>query len=210
MAISYNPKFQHQDWVDNVDRVQAGGSNGFNIHFHQLEDEFGHIAAIVTQVDSALAALGQAPPARVVSTTITPNLVATAVTGWAHGLGFALKPANANSAQGMMSIELPHGAVLQNLRVIGRNEGTTSGTPGTGDLRIILRRMAITADTTTSASVAQVVGVGSPFDNTVSADAQFAQVNTSQFKYFITAQLNNAGANDNVLLMAFQIAYAIQ
>lgn len=190
--------------------MQAGGGNGFNIRFHQLEDEFGHIATVVTQIDSALTALGQAPPAQVISTTITPSLVATAATGWMHGLGFALKPAAATSAQGMMSVYLPHGAVLQNLRVTGRNEGTAPGTPGTGDLRIILRRMAITTDTTTSVTVAQVVGAGSPFDNTVSADPQFAQVNTTQYKYFITAQLNNAGANDNVLLLAFQVTYSIQ
>ena len=33
MAISYTPQFSHKDWVDFVDSVQAGGTNGINIPF---------------------------------------------------------------------------------------------------------------------------------------------------------------------------------
>jgi hypothetical protein len=209
MSITYIPSFKHQDWVDNVDRVQAGGSNGFNIRFHQLETELSHIAAVVAQIDAALAALGQTPPAKTLVSTFTPNLVATAASAWAHAIGFALKPAGATSAQGMMSIDLPHNAVLQQFRATGKNEGTAPGTPGNGSLRLTLQRMALTPDAT-SVNVARIDGSGSPFDTTVSVDSQFAQVNNNQFRYFITAQLNNAGATDNVLLSAFQITYTIQ
>jgi len=43
----YLPQFQHQDWIDNLDRVQAAGENGFNRRFHGLEDEFAHIKTVL-------------------------------------------------------------------------------------------------------------------------------------------------------------------
>lgn len=44
MIPIYVPKFSHSDWIDNEDRVQAGGENGFNIRFHKLEAEFAALA----------------------------------------------------------------------------------------------------------------------------------------------------------------------
>ncbi|KIQ66474.1 hypothetical protein TR51_02440 [Kitasatospora griseola] len=44
MINEYHPLFTHQDWIDNEDRVQAGGEKGLNIRFHNLEAEFRTIA----------------------------------------------------------------------------------------------------------------------------------------------------------------------
>ena len=41
--ITYTRSFQHQDWIDNEDIVQAGGERGFNVEFHALEAEFDKI-----------------------------------------------------------------------------------------------------------------------------------------------------------------------
>ena len=68
-VISYIPGFQHQDWIDNVDRVQAGGDNGFNLRFHALEAEFNRLAGVITQLNAALQALGQQPPAQQLAAT---------------------------------------------------------------------------------------------------------------------------------------------
>ena len=59
----YTRQFQHQDWIDFVDPVQAGGNNGFNERFHALESEFDLISAAITSVDSAVTTLESAPPA---------------------------------------------------------------------------------------------------------------------------------------------------
>ncbi|HWE37621.1 MAG TPA: hypothetical protein VG406_13720 [Isosphaeraceae bacterium] len=59
----YNRQFQHQDWVDFVDPVQAGGNNGFNERFHALESEFDLISAAFSSVDTAVATLQGASPA---------------------------------------------------------------------------------------------------------------------------------------------------
>jgi|GEM_PF-5829526 hypothetical protein len=59
----YTRQFQHQDWIDFVDPVQAGGTNGFNQRFHALESEFDLIAAAISSVDNAVTNLQSAPPA---------------------------------------------------------------------------------------------------------------------------------------------------
>jgi hypothetical protein len=59
----YTRQFQHQDWIDFVDPVQAGGNNGFNERFHALESEFDLIAAAIGSVDNAVTNLQSAPPA---------------------------------------------------------------------------------------------------------------------------------------------------
>lgn len=50
--ITYTPTFQHLDWVDNVDRVQAGGDHGFNIEFHNLEKEFASLYQTIVHADA--------------------------------------------------------------------------------------------------------------------------------------------------------------
>ena len=44
--ISYIRSFSHVDWIDNEDVVQAGGENGFNKKFRELEAELDRISAV--------------------------------------------------------------------------------------------------------------------------------------------------------------------
>ncbi len=54
MAIAYQSDFQPVDYVDNVDRVQAGGPNGINFRFNSIQAEFGKLEAIVAEVDTEI------------------------------------------------------------------------------------------------------------------------------------------------------------
>jgi len=54
--ITYTRSFQHQDWIDNEDIVQAGGERGFNVEFHALEAEFDKIGGVVGQLNANLGA----------------------------------------------------------------------------------------------------------------------------------------------------------
>ena len=54
--ITYKRSFQHQDWIDNEDIVQAGGERGFNKEFHALEGEFDAIGGVVAQLNAGLGA----------------------------------------------------------------------------------------------------------------------------------------------------------
>lgn len=53
----YAAKFYHKDWVDNVDRVQAAGQDGFNTRFHALEDEFISIQDVMDSLTATAAEL---------------------------------------------------------------------------------------------------------------------------------------------------------
>src|SRR6266481_5110329 len=55
-GITYKRSFQHQDWIDNEDIVQAGGERGFNVEFHGLEAEFDNISSVITQINAGLGA----------------------------------------------------------------------------------------------------------------------------------------------------------
>ncbi|SRR6266849_1408855 len=59
----YTRHFQHKNWLDFIDPVQAGGDNGFNDRFHKLESEFDLIAAAISSVDDAVTNLENAAPA---------------------------------------------------------------------------------------------------------------------------------------------------
>lgn len=200
--ITYTRHFQHTDWQDNVDRVQAGGSTGFNQHFHDIEGDFDSLSQVVTQINAALLALGQKPPPAAVNLTLTPNLVQTAVNGWSHLQGLAQKPPTQTSASGMMSVSFPGPVQITSLRVIGRNSGA-------GSLQVALFRMPI-SDSGNRQRIANVSGTSDPFDLTVPADAAFAAVDPADFKCFILAEVNNAQQADTVILTAFQITYQPQ
>ncbi|MFD2348643.1 hypothetical protein ACFSTC_03405 [Nonomuraea ferruginea] len=131
MAVTYTPEFRHKDWVDNVDRVRAAGDNGFNVRFHALEAEFARIADIMDKVSDALDALSQTPVPKPVKLTLTPTLI-TLTDPWNHVFGGADKPSGATDASGMMSVTLPHGATIRELRACGRKDS--------GNLSVNLRR----------------------------------------------------------------------
>jgi hypothetical protein len=54
--VTYNRTFQHQDWIDSQDIVQAGGERGFNAEFHSLETEFDKITGVVAELNAGLGA----------------------------------------------------------------------------------------------------------------------------------------------------------
>lgn len=199
-AVSYNRQFEHKDWIDNQDRVEAGGANGFNARFHGLEAEFDRISGVITAVSAALDALGQAPPPSQTKLALAPALVPTSAVGWSHLSGRAEKPAGQTSAHGVMALFLPNGITLQSLRASGR-------VTGAGNLRISIQRQGLTVDAPAAERVAHVEPAGDPYDATAAADVQFAKVDTEHFKYYLLADLDNAQAADIVQILAFQITY---
>lgn len=201
MALSFTRGFQHEDWVDNVDRVQAAGDNGFNQRFHSIEADLDTIGQVVEAISRALDGLSAAPPALELRETVTPAFVATSGTGWSHRNGFAEKGAGQTAAAGMASVSLPHGARILRLRAVGRNNGG-------GNLRIALMRQLVADPGATSEQIARVEGTTDPFDQSIAADPQFQRVDDERFKYFVTAQLNNALAADVVAVTGLQVVYA--
>jgi hypothetical protein len=198
VPVTYTPAFQHTDWVDNVDRVQAAGDNGFNVRFHDLEDEFKTVADVVKVISDSLDALSATPPAQPVKLTLTPALVATG-TAWEHVLGGALKAAGRTDAAGMMPVQLPHGNRVQSLRVTGSKQS--------GSLSVNLFRQALAG----TAPPERITGVNPPtgsFDLTSQApNTTVAKVDNDQFRYYLIAELDSATAAHVIALNGFQVTH---
>ena len=52
--VIFNRLFNHRDWIDNEDVVQAEGENGFNVRFHAIEDELDLVSAAFAVADSEI------------------------------------------------------------------------------------------------------------------------------------------------------------
>ena len=216
MTISYTRSiFSHIDWINRVNRVQAGGDNGFNGRFHGIEAEFDTISGVVGQVSNQfgtlatqitdlqqqISALGIAV-ARAVS--VAPVLTAVGPSGWDTTTpGVARKPPGATSAFGAVTLTLPAGAQITAFRALGNNTGsgtlrldlTTQGLNGQGQAPVV--RISVTGQ-----------AADNPFDitkNPVSGTGN--DVINAESSYFILARLDSAGANNNVFLTGFQVLY---
>lgn len=198
MTVSYTPAFQHTDWVDNVDRVRAAGDNGFNIRFHALEAEFARLADVITKVSDALDALSQTPAPRPVKLTLTPTLI-TLTDPWDHVFGGAAKPPGATDASGMMSVALPQGVTIRELRVCGRKDS--------GNLSANLRRQSLAAGSTTELLVGLTLSNGNFDSATAAPGGPASKVDNEQFRYYVTAELDSAVPASVVQLTCFQITY---
>jgi hypothetical protein len=200
--VSFNPTFRHTDFVDKRDRVEAGGPNGFNIRFRSLQADLAKLSSVVSDVDTALKTLGSGPAPTQRTLTLSPVLGPVVGTGaWAHDTsGYAARSGPLTTLAGVQSVSVPHGARLISLRCLGQNSGT-------GTLRIALSRSRLLSAVAPAERIARVTGDTNPFDRNESADANFALVDTTVFRYFILATLDGAAAGDTVTLSGFQVLY---
>jgi hypothetical protein len=199
VAIDYQPKFQHVDWIDNFDRVQAAGENGFNRHFHDLEDEFKEISKVVADVKTAIDQLSAQPAAEEETLTLPPVLV-TITDPWEQQPGSVRKPGAATAARGVMPVSVEHAHRIRSLRVMGENGGS-------GVLVVALRRHGLTQGSAAEL-VVSVGGSGGAFDVTTAAPGtDVAKIDNTRFRYYVEARLQGAAAADVVRLDVFQITH---
>jgi hypothetical protein len=202
VAVSFTPGFQHTDWVDNQSLVQAAGEDGFNVRFHLLEADLKAISQAISAISDALDVLSAVPAAQPVKLTLVPILATIGNAPWQQDPGGVSKPVGAIAANGIMNVSFPAGTRVQSLRVIGNK---VSGT-----LSVNLFRQALTG----ADGPQRITGVDAPngsFDQTAAAPAtDLAAINNDTFRYYLTAQLALAGANDTVSLFGFQFVYIRQ
>ncbi|WP_030241790.1 hypothetical protein [Streptomyces sp. NRRL S-350] len=214
-GISFTPTFQHTDWVDNRDRVQAAGQNGFNNRFNAVEADLKNLSAVVGTIDQAITALSAhpttAPKTISLSPLLTPALPSAASpqpspAGWSidSTTGIAQKPPGlSGSFAGVMNVVLPGGAVVQSLRITATNSSTVAR------FSVSLNRipLVVTSSTVPDTLVRSVIST-SPFDVTANTSAAFSQVDVSHFRYYLVAGVDSAVAADVITLGGFQITYA--
>jgi hypothetical protein len=164
------------------------------------------LVAIASQLGAA------APPAaQTVARTVQPNLLTTLPGGAAWTVSLGLASSGANGGNGYVSLDLPNGAVIQQLVVIGAQ---TAATAAKGFASLLVLPLAGTAGQTLI-QIDLSTG-GNPFTLSGTPNAQlsapplsasallnFQTVQNSQFKYALQAQVLGAGVNIN----AFQVVY---
>jgi hypothetical protein len=199
--VTFTPTFHHTAYVDNRDRVQAGGPNGFNARFSAIEDDLTTLSTVVGKVDAALDALGAPAPTQR-TLTLTPSLAPVAGRGaWtSDAAGYASRTGPLTQLSGVQWVPLPHDAVLVSLRALGQNSGT-------GSLRITLFRSRLLSVVAQPEQIARVSGNTNPFDDNDPAVANLAQVDTTAFRYFLLVTLDGAANTDVVTLSGFQVVY---
>ena len=199
MDISpYTPSFSHTDWIDNRDRVQAGGDNGFNTRFHDLEAEFAILAAHLNPLVEALSK-------PLVKLTLAPILTPYVNQGemthrppWVQGIDQVRKAPDQQEAHGTMGLTLPAGARIQSLLVTG------SPPSGTATLTIVLQRHRFD-NTASSEPVVTANQLGQPFSPP--AGSPELAVVEDDYRYYLTADLAGATATDLVQLFCIQLTY---
>ncbi|MEV3912622.1 hypothetical protein [Streptomyces canus] len=199
MIPIYVPKFSHSDWIDNEDRVQAGGENGFNIRFHKLEAEFAalamnHLNPLIVSLSNSETCLSLIP-ILAPSDPVQPGTPAPPPKHWELVNDVAQKPATATEAHGIMNISLPDGVEIKSLLMTGSRQ------PAGPMPTAFLRRRVVSG----REGAEEIVKVNA-FD-TPAAPELGAKVNNRTHRHFLQVDLPTVGVADSVKLFCFQITY---
>ena len=213
--LSFTPTFQHTDWIDNVDRIRAGGPTGFNVRFDAIDSDLQQASAVVQQIDAALALPADGPPTG--TQLLTPGLDLASLDdlgsgrGWFYDPTGAAHPATGSGGFGaVMGLTLPDQVRLISFRAIGLY------TPTDITLSINLYRKSLVDLELAPDLVALIsnstAGFTNPYDVTVPVFADHAAVDTSTFHYYIFINaigvpITDDGSN-NTTLATVQLAYS--
>jgi hypothetical protein len=193
-SISYTRQFSHKDWIDFVDSVQAGGTNGINGRMHAIEAEFDQLSKVIGLISASLVI----PPP---TTTLTfapaflPNLTNPP---WLQNSGIATKGAGP-TADGWIQVHLPDGVQLQTMTVIGAKSGTMTS------FNIQLVRQPLTGGANTTLASIPAADQTDTFTLAGSVPANLNQVDNTNNKYLVFAKIIGADATATASLNAIQI-----
>lgn len=196
----YIPAFQPPNWVDNVDRVSAGGPNGFNIQFIGLANELTQISNTFAQVNTVLDELGK-KVSRTITLTFAPTFQQEGSDpNWLLVGGVAVNPGP--NANGWLALQLPDGAHLQTITVFGQKKGNVLS------LQVNLSRQALLDLTPTTINSLSLKDFNGPFQQKAAIPDNFALIDNGTYKYLIFATLAATNPPDptvSVTISAIQI-----
>jgi hypothetical protein len=198
--VSYTPTFHHTDWLDRLDRVEAGGPNGFNVRFRAIEHDLRGLTTVVATIAAKLNQI-HTPPAptpgqdRRLSFTPRLNIVVDGddpfpwspdqlgqMTGRAEG---------PTRSHGLLNLALPDRARLTTIGFRATITGPAGGAPV---LVVTLYRVAL--QLTAQPSTRELVGTVSTGDANANVvrtitSGDNATVDLANFRYLIEVTLNN-------------------
>ncbi|MEU2391315.1 hypothetical protein [Streptomyces sp. NPDC007369] len=197
--IAFVRTFKHTPWVDAVDRVAAGGDSGFNVRFKQLETDLDAIRDRFRDVSRALDELAASKVVEA-SLTVPPLLTTVGGAGWVFSTpGEAEKPAEADTAKGVMALALPPGAAITSFRAFGSAGGTVA------KVRVELKRRKFDG-TGESNVVTYATTAGNVFPPAKVPQGGPVTVDSAS-SYYVAATADGEG--DRLVLTGFQVNYRL-
>jgi hypothetical protein len=192
--ITYTRAFQHVDWIDNEDVVQAGGEKGFNQKFHDLEAEFDTLSNVIGLINASLIITSP-----IQTLTFAPGFFPNGTAPqWSQSNGSAVKAAGQTGADGFMPLQLPDGFKLQSMTAIGEKSGNV------GSFIVQLVRQSITGAQATLLTLS-LAASPDQFQVTDVISPSLNLIDNKTNKYLIIARVVGADAAATVKLSAFQI-----
>ncbi|MFJ5302589.1 hypothetical protein [Streptomyces sp. NPDC088350] len=206
--LGYTPTFEPTDWIDNVSRITADGPNGFNVRFDAIGSDLHQAAAVVTQIDAALAQPVGVTTGRQLFTPGLDLVSAPAPDeGWFYDETGAAHPSSRDGAGGtaVMGLSLPANIRLVSFRAIG----LYAGAPAT--LSIALIRTPLGDASATPGKLAEISTATStltnPYDVTLPIDATLAAVDPETYRYCVVAAAGFIQDSAATSLATVQLAY---
>ncbi|MFG2939483.1 hypothetical protein [Streptomyces sp. NPDC048282] len=188
-AISYTPTFHHVAWEDRKDRVEAAGPNGFNVRFNAIASDLGQLSATVTDIGAAIDATNAAPPPQPQRLSFTPTLRPTGLLAggaWSYDRNGVAHVTLANT--GVANLTLPDGLRLTSVRVVGdMQRGSSHSVGGAISLARTPIRLVVPAPAPEPLAVNDSFTSVGPFDLQIPVSAPRALIDTSVFRYVLTA-----------------------
>ncbi|MEU5261562.1 hypothetical protein [Amycolatopsis sp. NPDC021455] len=201
--LSFTPTFRHLNWIDNVDRIRAGGPNGFNVRFDAIAADLHRMATVVQQIDAALAlpvndATG--------NQHLTPGLDFRPLpfedSFWDYDQNGVLLGPLGNAGEAVMDLAVPDGIHLQSFRATGK-----FFVP----FKLTLFRVPLLNAGAKPDKLAEISdttpGIADPFDVTVPVDTALATVDTDTFRYYVLAARSGSADESGNTIAMVQLAY---
>ncbi|MGW3105329.1 hypothetical protein [Streptomyces sp. NPDC001100] len=188
--ISYTPTFHHVAWEDRKDRVEAAGPNGFNVRFNAIASDLDQLTTVVTDIGAAIDASNTAPPPQAQRLSFTPALRPTGLLSggaWSYDAN-GVPHANSLAMTGVANLTLPHGLRLTSMRVVGdMQRGSSHAVGGTISLARTPIRLVAPPPAPELLAVNDSFSAVGPFDLQLPVSAPRALIDTSVFRYVLTA-----------------------
>jgi hypothetical protein len=203
--VNFTPTFHHADWLDRVDRVEAGGPNGFNTRFRAVEHDLRKLSTVVTDISTRIARIHTAPapdPGQQQRFSFTPRFHllddGNDPTEWfISELGTA--EAVAGRAHGIMNLTLPDQVRLTSMRIRGNVRGSTGVPPR---LIVTLARTPIRL-TSAPATVEPVLGLAvvglGDFNLARNITGDAAMIDHRAFRYVVDALFTSDAPDGNTV-----------
>ncbi|MGW5420902.1 hypothetical protein [Streptomyces sp. NPDC003943] len=199
--ISFSPTFKHVAWVDNRDRVAAGGQNGFNVRFDAIQRDLEKLSGVVTAIDAGLKAVAQRPVVQR-KLTLAPTFAPVQLRAeWVlDATGVATRASSTDiTLSGLLTVTPPDGVQLLTLGATGRNAGD-------GTLKVTLFRNSLSV-LGPPEQIAEVTCSGGAFGEAQPVTSGKGLVDMSHFSYFVNASLDGATAGGTVYITSVQLSY---